>query len=622
MKYDLYNDNLLEKVKTASYEELDELCSDIRAFLVDSISETGGHLASNLGVVELTVALHRVYDSPKDKIIYDVGHQSYVHKILTGRASDFGTLRQYKGLSGFPKRRESEHDIYETGHSSTSISAAWGLAVAINLNKEDGEVIAVIGDGSMTGGIVFEALNNIGASGTKVRIILNDNGMSISTNVGSMSRHLTSLRTSNRYLNAKSQINSALGTVPLVGDKLKAGISQAKERIKHSIITDEAALFEDLGITYIGPVDGHNLGELTAALEASNKINGPTIVHAITTKGKGYGPAEDNPSKFHGISSFDKDSGMTAGAKGGDESYSTVFGKTLVDIAADNKSVAAITAAMGDATGLGPFSELYPKRFFDVGIAEQHAVTFAAGLAANGLTPVVAIYSSFLQRAFDFIIEDVCLQNHHVVFAIDRAGLVGADGETHHGMFDLSYLGMIPGITIYAPAGARQLKQMLEHAVNEMDSPVAIRYPRGTSRIEAAELLPDFDVSNPVIHTGRDVTILAVGAMLDTGLEVRNTLTELGYDAGLVHVCVVKPLSEDLGKLDTRLVVIIEDNTVCGGFGAAFAAANKAEKYDIYHVGIPDEFIEHGSVSELRKQCGLDADGIVKGVKERFEGKA
>lgn len=621
MKYDLYNDNLLDKVKTASYEELDELCSDIRAFLVDSISETGGHLASNLGVVELTVALHRVYDSPKDKIIYDVGHQSYVHKILTGRAAGFGNLRQYKGLSGFPKRRESEHDVYETGHSSTSLSAALGLAVARDIRKESNDVIAVIGDGSMTGGIAYEALNNIGASKTRIRIILNDNGMSISDNVGSLSRHLSSLRTSDKYLNAKHQINSALGTVPIVGSRLKAGISATKDRIKHSIISDDAALFEALGITYLGPVDGHNLEVLTEAIEASNHINGPTILHVITTKGKGYEPAEENPSKFHGIGVFDIESGETKQSSG-NESYSAVFGKKLVDIAADNRNVAAITAAMGDATGLGPFSELYPDRFFDVGIAEQHAVTFAAGLASNGMVPVVAIYSSFLQRAFDFIIEDVCLQNLHVVFAIDRAGLVGADGETHHGVFDLSYFNLIPGITVFAPAGALQLKQMLEYAVNEMSGPVAIRYPRGSAQIKEPSLLGDFDGTNTTIKTGKDVTILAVGAMLDTASEVCERLASLGYDAGLVHVSVIKPLSPELGKLDTDLVVIIEDNTVCGGFGSSFASENHARSYDIMIKGVPDEYIEHGTVAELRRQCGLDTDSIVKGVVEHFERKA
>lgn len=626
MKFNLESDNLLDVVKYAEFDELDCLCEQIRDFLISKVSTTGGHLASNLGIVELTVALHRVYNSPKDKIIFDVGHQAYVHKILTGRAREFDTLRQYNGLSGFPKKRESKHDVYDTGHSSTSVSAAHGMAVARDIKGETGEIVAVIGDGSMTGGIVFEALNNIGAAKENVKIILNDNGMSISHNVGSMSKHLMHLRTSSKYLGAKSQINAALETVPVVGTKLKAGISHTKERIKQSIITEEAALFESLGIKYIGPVDGHNIAELTEAIEASNKIDGPTILHVITTKGMGYKYAESNPSKFHGIGAFNVNNGNILSSSN-EPSFSAVFGKTLADLAADNKRVTAISAAMCDATGLGPFSKIYPDRFFDVGIAESHAVVFAAGLASNGMVPVVAIYSSFLQRSFDYIIEDVCLQNLHVVFAIDRAGLVGADGETHHGVFDLSYLSMIPNIEIFTPANGKQLSEILDYAVNKADGPVAIRYPRGSSVLKSGVKLPQFtgamhdaDSVNNVICEGRDVIILAAGGMLDQAVNVADSLETQGISAGIVNVCRVKPFDLPC-EIDTKLVVTLEDNVYRGGFGEFFSAVNKDSSFDILSYALPDRFIEHGTIGQLRAECGVDEESVVKGVVSYFEGK-
>ncbi|MCF0141651.1 MAG: 1-deoxy-D-xylulose-5-phosphate synthase, partial [Mogibacterium sp.] len=457
MNYDIEKDNLLNIVKTASFDELNFLCADIREFLVDKVSNSGGHLASNLGVVELTVALHRVYNSPTDKIIYDVGHQSYVHKILTGRADKFDSLRQYKGLSGFPKCRESEHDIYETGHSSTSISAALGLATARDLSGENYEVVAVIGDGSMTGGVAYEALNNLGASGRNMKIILNDNGMSISRNVGGVSTYLSQIRASEKYMDAKSYIRTALKKVPVVGDSLTEGISTTKEKIKHSVLGDTGHIFEDLGVKYLGPFDGYDIELLCDAFEAANRINGPVIIHVITKKGKGYEWAEKYPRKFHGIAPFNKLDGNLL-SKSNSPSYSKVFGECVTRIAERNEKVVAIAAAMGTATGLGPFYESFPNRYFDVGIAEEHATVFAAGLAKNGYVPVVAIYSSFLQRAIDFLIEDICLQNLHVVFALDRAGLVGADGETHHGQFDLSYLSMIPNMTILTPADGKQLE--------------------------------------------------------------------------------------------------------------------------------------------------------------------
>ena len=622
MNYDIEKDNLLNIVKTASFDELNFLCADIREFLVDKVSNSGGHLASNLGVVELTVALHRVYNSPTDKIIYDVGHQSYVHKILTGRADKFDSLRQYKGLSGFPKCRESEHDIYETGHSSTSISAALGLATARDLSGENYEVVAVIGDGSMTGGVAYEALNNLGASGRNMKIILNDNGMSISRNVGGVSTYLSQIRASEKYMDAKSYIRTALKKVPVVGDSLTEGISTTKEKIKHSVLGDTGHIFEDLGVKYLGPFDGYDIELLCDAFEAANRINGPVIIHVITKKGKGYEWADKYPRKFHGIAPFNKLDGNLL-SKSNSPSYSKVFGECVTRIAERNEKVVAIAAAMGTATGLGPFYESFPNRYFDVGIAEEHATVFAAGLAKNGYVPVVAIYSSFLQRAIDFLIEDICLQNLHVVFALDRAGLVGADGETHHGQFDLSYLSMIPNMTILTPADGKQLEEMLEYAINELNGPVAIRYPRGSS--EANHLkMKAFKGENNVLQEGRDVTILAVGSMLDEAISAADILRSKGYDVGVVNISVVKPFDAGLTDIHSKLVVTLEDNAIRGGFGELYSSycGRREVSPIILNIGIPDRFIEHGSVDLLRSELGIDAEGIVKGVLDILEGKA
>ena len=615
MKYDLINDDLINICKTAPVSDLDELCEEIRVFLVEKVSKTGGHLASNLGIVELSVALMRVFDSPRDKIIYDVGHQSYVHKILTGRASGFDTLRQYKGLSGFPKGRESIHDAYDTGHSSTSVSAAYGMAVARDISGEDYNVIAVIGDGSFTNGTVFEALNNIGDNQTKVITILNDNGMSISRNVGALSKYLNVVRSSQKYDQAKVSVKSALGNVPLIGGPLSRGLRSSKQKIKYSVIGEEGHLIEDLGIKYFGPVDGYDIKQMSEILKAASEYNGPTLIHVLTTKGKGYEWSEKYPRKFHGIGPFDTQTGQASGSGG--LSYSHVFGETLTALASKDDKIIAIAAAMGTATGLLPFYDAHEDRYFDVGIAEEHAVVFAAGLAKSGYKPVVAIYSTFLQRSIDYLIEDIALQGLHVVFAVDRAGLVGADGETHHGVFDLSYFSMIPGMTVLAPADGNQLAEMLEFALG-MEGPVAIRYPRGSC--EAKHLrLKRFKGANSVISEGKDVTILAVGAMLDECIRAAEMLRSKGIDAGVTNVAVVKPIDSTWSTLDTRLVVTVEDNVLRGGFGEGFAAENINADYDIFNIGIPDRFIEHGDIASLRRECGIDAESICDRVIQHFK---
>lgn len=617
MLYDLEKEDLISIIKNSDYGDLEALAREIRDFLVEKVSKTGGHLASNLGIVETTIALHKVYDTAVDRVIFDVGHQSYVHKIITGRAGAFDTLRKYKGLSGFPKSRESIHDAYDTGHSSTSISAAMGYATARDLRNEDYQVVAVIGDGAMTGGLVYEALNNIGASGTNIKIVLNDNGMSIAKNVGAMSRHLNNLRTSKNYTRMKENIRGALDNIPVVGQRVSDTISHTKNKIKYSLLDEQGVLFEDLGIKYIGPVDGYDLPALVEAYNAANQYDGPTLVHVITKKGKGYYWSEKYPRKFHGIAPFDADNGNILSSPSG-PSYSKVFGDKLVELARADESIVAISAAMGTATGLGPFYKEFEPRFFDVGIAEAHAVVFAAGMAKAGMTPVVAIYSSFLQRAFDQLIEDICLQNLHVVFAVDRAGLVGADGETHHGMFDLSYLNMIPNMKILCPADGNQLEEMLEYAVHQYDGPIAIRYPRGSSQGNHLRLKP-FTGENTVLSVGKDVTILAVGAMLDTGIEAARLLREHGFDAGVTAINVVKPMDAAAVNSETKLVVTLEDNTIIGGFSDEFDRVNREKAFGILNFALPDQFIEHGSIPELREECAMTPEDVVKGVEDYFE---
>lgn len=617
MLYDLEKEDLISIIKNSDYGDLEALAREIRDFLVEKVSKTGGHLASNLGIVETTIALHKVYDTAVDRVIFDVGHQSYVHKIITGRAGAFDTLRKYKGLSGFPKSRESIHDAYDTGHSSTSISAAMGYATARDLRNEDYQVVAVIGDGAMTGGLVYEALNNIGASGTNIKIVLNDNGMSIAKNVGAMSRHLNNLRTSKNYTRMKENIRGALDNIPVVGQRVSDTISHTKNKIKYSLLDEQGVLFEDLGIKYIGPVDGYDLPALVEAYTAANQYDGPTLVHVITKKGKGYYWSEKYPRKFHGIAPFDADNGNILSSPSG-PSYSKVFGDKLVELARADESIVAISAAMGTATGLGPFYKEFEPRFFDVGIAEAHAVVFAAGMAKAGMTPVVAIYSSFLQRAFDQLIEDICLQNLHVVFAMDRAGLVGADGETHHGMFDLSYLNMIPNMKILCPADGNQLEEMLEYAVHQYDGPIAIRYPRGSSQGNHLRLKP-FTGENTVLSVGKDVTILAVGAMLDTGIEAARLLRKHGFDAGVTAINVVKPMDAAAVNSETKLVVTLEDNTIIGGFSDEFDRVNREKAFGILNFALPDQFIEQGSIPELREECAMTPEAVVKGVEDYFE---
>lgn len=605
---------LPEDIKSMDENSLELLSTGIRAFLIDTISKTGGHLASNLGVVEISVGLHKIFDFPKDKLIWDVGHQSYIHKILTGRADQFSTLRQNDGMSGFPKRSESEYDVYDTGHSSTSISAAMGLAVARDINKSDEEVIAVIGDGAMTGGPSFEALNNLGSLGSKVIIVLNDNGMSISEINGGLSEHLSKLRTSSEYQNTKNNIKKAINKIPDLGKPLSKGIASLKRAVKYAIFSG-GVIFEELGITYLGPFDGNNMSDVLRGLNQAKNAPGPVLVHFITKKGKGYKQAEQNPDKFHGIGAFDKETGVTLSKS--QTSYSEIFGKKMFELAEKNDKLVALTAAMCTATGLDQMRDNYPKRVFDVGIAEAHACIFAAGLALGGMHPVVAIYSSFLQRAYDEIIEDVCLQKLPVTFAIDRAGIVGADGETHHGIFDLSYLLPLPNMTVLAPCDSHQLEDMLKYATSK-DAPFAIRYPRGSADM-TRHIEGSFELKNNVISEGKDVNIIAVGTMLNKAIKASEILKEQGIDAKVCSASVLKPFDDSIINLSDKLIVTLEDNLIRGGFGE-YIAANYTNR--VVNLGWPDKFIEHGDCEYLYKKYGLDAESIAERIRQELEGKA
>ena len=608
--YDFPQD--LNKMST---EELELLALQIRDFLLTKVSRTGGHLASNLGIVELTIALHKVFDSPKDKIIWDVGHQSYVHKILTGRAKGFDELRQNDGMSGFPKRRESPHDVYETGHSSTSLSAAAGMAAARDLKKDKYEIIPVIGDGSLTGGMAYEALNNIGSRKSKVIVILNDNGMSISKNIGSVPRHLGKLRTSRKYVDTKNEVRMVLDRIPGIG----AGISQMLVGAKHSlkyILLSGGIMFEELGFTYLGPINGHNIEDVIGSLKQAKKADGPVLVHVMTKKGKGYRNAEKNPGKFHGIGPFDKETGEAL--KKSEYSFSSVMGEKLLSLADKDERVVGITAAMESATGLGPLHDRYPKRCFDVGIAEAHAVTFAAGLAASGMKPFVAIYSSFLQRAYDQIIVDVCLQNLPVVFTVDRAGVVGEDGETHHGVFDLAYLSILPNMTVLAPADGNDLQFMMEYALS-MNKPVAIRYPRGGC--EQGDKEQVYHGGNSRLCDGSDGDIWAVGSMVSHGLKAREILAAQGLHVGVVAVSEVKPADRTLLEKKNRRIFTLEDGMIIGGYGQ-YMGAQLPPEYEILSLGWPDSFIEHGTPAELYHRYRLDGEGIAERIREYIEGKA
>lgn len=608
--------NEVNDIKSIDREEYDELAGEIRQFLIEKVSKNGGHLASNLGAVELTMALHLALDLPDDKIVWDVGHQSYTHKILSGRKDDFDSLREYGGLSGFPKRRESECDAFDTGHSSTSISAALGIVSGNRISGKKGTVVAVIGDGALTGGMAFEALNNAATIKQNMIIILNDNEMSISQNVGGMSSYLSDVRTAVGYNNFKDGLAAKLNNIPVVGDKLVNQLKKTKSGIKQLVIP--GMLFENMGITYLGPVDGHNIEKLVRVINEAKRPNHPVLIHVITQKGKGYAPAERHPSKFHGIAPFDIETGAVLKKKE-KMTYTDVFARKLVDLAAENDKIVAITAAMPEGTGLKRFSRIFRDRFFDVGIAEEHAVTFAAGLATVGIKPVVAIYSSFLQRAYDQILHDVCIQDLPVVFAVDRAGLVGEDGETHHGVFDLSYLGNIPNMTIMAPKNRYELSAMLEFAM-DFKGPIAIRYGRGEACYDYKEYNDRIIFGkSECLLIGKDIALVCVGSMLDTGMKVAKELKNHGINATVINARFVKPIDEAM--LDSLaenydMIVTLEENVLHGGYGERVLKYITSAGYNrkIINVAVPNRFISHGNVDVLYKAVGLDVDSIVERI--------
>ena len=603
-------------IKELTEEELKELSDEIRQFLIEKISVTGGHLASNLGVVELTMALHKVLHFPEDKLIWDVGHQSYTHKLLTGRKEGFDDLRKYGGMSGFPKRKESKCDAFDTGHSSTSISAGLGYVAARELQQEHYNVVSVIGDGSMTGGMAYEALNNASRLKSNFIIVLNDNNMSISKNVGGMSNYLNGLRTTQVYSDLKRGVEDTIKRIPGRGERIVHQVKKTKSGIKQLFVP--GMFFEDMGITYLGPVDGHDLKTLTKTLNEAKRVNHAVLVHVVTKKGKGYLPAETNPSKFHGTGPFDVTTGETIGGSGKD-SYTDIFSKVLADIGKKDEKVVAITAAMADGTGLSRFAKLFPERFFDVGIAEEHAMTFAAGLAAGGMKPVFAVYSSFLQRAFDQTIHDVCLQNLPVVIAVDRAGLVGSDGETHQGVFDLSFLSTIPNLSILSPKNRWEMADMVRFAVS-FQYPVALRYPRG----EAYEGLKKFRApieygKSELLYEESEIAVMFVGHMSFLAEQVREDLKAAGYQCSLINARFVKPLdTEMIRKISEnhRLLVTIEENVLTGGFGEQVEdfVMREGIPLKVRTIGISDDYVEHGNVDVLRKEVGLDRESIVKKV--------
>ena len=603
-------------IKELTEEELKELSDEIRRFLIEKISVTGGHLASNLGVVELTMALHKVLHFPEDKLIWDVGHQSYTHKLLTGRKEGFDDLRKYGGMSGFPKRKESKCDAFDTGHSSTSISAGLGYVAARELQQEHYNVVSVIGDGSMTGGMAYEALNNASRLKSNFIIVLNDNTMSISKNVGGMSNYLNGLRTTQVYSDLKRGVEDTIKRIPGRGERIVHQVKKTKSGIKQLFVP--GMFFEDMGITYLGPVDGHDLKALTKTLNEAKRVNHAVLVHVVTKKGKGYLPAETNPSKFHGTGPFDVTTGETIGGSGID-SYTDIFSKVLADIGKKDEKVVAITAAMADGTGLSRFAKLFPERFFDVGIAEEHAMTFAAGLAAGGMKPVFAVYSSFLQRAFDQTIHDVCLQNLPVVIAVDRAGLVGSDGETHQGVFDLSFLSSIPNLSILSPKNRWEMADMVRFAVG-FQYPIALRYPRG----EAYEGLKEFRApieygKSELLYEESEIAVMFVGHMSFLAEQVREDLKAAGYQCSLINARFVKPLdTERIRKISEnhRILVTIEENVLTGGFGEQVEdfVMREGIPLKVRTIGISDDYVEHGNVDVLRKEVGLDRESIVKKV--------
>lgn len=607
-------------IKKIPADQLPALADEIREFIIESLSKTGGHLASNLGVVELTIAMHRVFDLPKDKLIWDVGHQSYTHKILTGRKDGFETLRREGGISGFPKRSESDCDVFDTGHSSTSISAGVGYVRARELKKENYSVVSIIGDGALTGGMAYEALNNAASLKSNFIIVLNDNEMSITENVGGMSSYLSGLRTASAYTGFKMDVTKALNRIPGIGPGMVDAMRKTKSSIKQIIIP--GMLFEDMGLTYLGPVDGHNIPQLIKTFQEAKRFEGPILVHVLTQKGRGYEPAMRHPARFHGAGPFDVKTGLPVGKS--NPTYTDVFSTVMRKMGDRRKDVAAVTAAMMTGVGLKRFSNMFPDRCFDVGIAEEHAVTFAAALSLGGITPVVAIYSSFLQRAYDQIMHDVCMQNLHVVFAIDRAGLVGYDGETHHGIFDLSYLGSMPNMTILAPKNLWELSDMIKFAV-DYDGPIAVRYPRGEAYTGLKEFRAPICLGkSEVIHEGSRVALLAVGSMVKMAEEVQKQLKErMDMDAALVNARFVKPIDEELLRsfADTyELVVTLEENVKDGGFGERVLAFAEEEDlpFGVEIIALPDRFIPHGSVLYQMKQVGFTPEDICGRIEEYY----
>lgn len=616
MKSILNNIRFPKDIKKLNSKQLEILSDEIREFLIDKVSKTGGHLASNLGVVELTISLFKSFNLEEDKIIWDVGHQSYVHKILTGRKDMFDVLRQKDGMSGFPKRNESKYDFFDTGHSSTSISAAIGMARARDLRNEKHKVVAVIGDGALTGGMALEALNDVGFKKTDMIVILNDNEMSIGKNVGGLSKYLSNLRARPGYNKIKMDVHSTLDSTK-IGKSVANSISKVKDSIKQLVVP--SMLFEDMGIKYLGPIDGHDISSMVEVFNNAKNIKGPVLIHTITKKGKGYDKAEKNPGKYHGVSPFDLESGEPYISP--KNSYSKAFGKALIKLADEDKNIVAISAAMIDGTGLRCFANKYPKRIFDVGIAEQHAVTLAAGMACSGLKPVFAVYSTFLQRAYDQVLHDVCIQNLPVVFCIDRAGIVGEDGETHQGIMDISYLSMIPNITIVAPKCLSEVEPLLKWAVKK-GSPVAIRYPRGGDEIEGLKPLEEIEEGKwEVLHEGKDIALIATGKMVQHSLKAYKILLEKGIKVTLINATFIKPLDKELlNKLMDKKykIITVEDGIKKGGFGSSLLEylneCNYKEKVKI--LGYEDEFVEQGNVKLLYNEYGLDAEGIVQSVLE------
>jgi 1-deoxy-D-xylulose-5-phosphate synthase len=609
----IQKENDIKKLKP---EELERLATEIRHFLIKKISVTGGHLASNLGVVELTMALHLAFHLPEDKLIWDVGHQSYTHKILTGRKEGFDNLRKYGCMSGFPKRKESKCDAFDTGHSSTSISAGLGYVAAREVQGQHHSVVSIIGDGSLTGGMAYEALNNAAHLKSNFIIVLNDNNMSISENVGGMSNYLNGIRTGGIYNDLKKGVEGALKRIPVKGDKIVTHIRKAKSGIKQLFVP--GMLFEDMGITYLGPVDGHDIAGLYKTFCEAKRLDHAVLVHVLTKKGKGYRPAEQNPSKFHGTGPFDIKTGKAKETSKKD-TYTDVFSKSLAEIAKEDKKVVAVTAAMPDGTGLTRFAKQFPDRFYDVGIAEQHALTFAAGMAAGGLKPVVALYSSFLQRAYDQAIHDICLQNLPVVLAVDRAGLVGNDGETHQGVFDVSFLSTIPNMTIMAPKNKYELEDMVSFAV-DFEAPIALRYPRGAAYDGLEEFRAPIEYGkSEVIYREEDIAILFVGHMAALAESVRDELKNIGYRCSLINARFIKPLDTELLESiadEHDLIITIEENVLTGGYGQqVLDYVSKARlPVRVHMVGIPDEYVEHGNVDILRAEIGLETNAIVKQI--------